>query len=182
MESWEKLLAAFARGTAPPLLRYIIMAYKSNLREIPALVDWLRAERMAHNVEVRHTFDEKHIPADFKATEYLDDADWRWLQGQLAHHPAHDLAFWPPPGFVGGEAGPRPMKETPTAPESPDDPRFKRVPGLFQAQIFHDGFMAVAPSLAGASPRGREQFIHTNIMEIGDPAEYLMSLQRQRVD
>ncbi len=176
MESWEKLLAACASGSAPPKLRYIIMAYKSNFREIPELVEYLRAERMAYNVEVRHTFDEKHIPADFKASEYLEDADWHWLQAQLAHYSGSDLAFWPPPGFVGSADGAKPMKETPSAPTSEFDPRFERVPGLFQAQIFYDGFMAVAHSLAGASPRGREQFVHTNVLEIGDPVDFLMSL------
>jgi MoaA/NifB/PqqE/SkfB family radical SAM enzyme len=176
MESWEKLLAACASGSAPPKLRYIIMAYQSNLREIPELVEYLRNERLASHVEVRHTFDQAHIPADFRASEYLVDADWRWLQAKLADHAAHDLTFWPPPGFVGGESGPRPTQETPAAPTSASDPRFERVPGMFTVQIFHDGFMAVAPSLAGASARGGEQFVHTNVTKIGDPVEFLMSL------
>ena len=35
MECWDQLLRAFAQGSAPPRLHYVVLAYKSNLREYP---------------------------------------------------------------------------------------------------------------------------------------------------
>lgn len=171
MESWEKLLAACASGSAPPKLRYIIMAYQSNFREIPELVEYLRNERLASNVEVRHTFDEAHIPRDFKDTEYLDTPDWQWLQAQLAHHPVQDVVFAPPPGLPAIGADPQ---APPPAIET--DAMRERVQGVFQVQLFHTGFMAIYPVLAGASSREHPDRVHVNIMKIGDPVDYLMSL------
>ena len=63
LENWRVMLEAFQAGSAAPRLRYIIMAYRSNVREIPALVEQLRREKMAWQVEIRHTFYMPHIPA-----------------------------------------------------------------------------------------------------------------------
>jgi hypothetical protein len=95
-ENWDRLIAAWRAAPAPPHLRYIIMAYRSNLAEIPELVRYLREERLAWHVEVRYTYDEPHIPADFKASEYLEPADWAWLQQQLGHYPADQVAVLTP--------------------------------------------------------------------------------------
>ena len=96
-ENWAKLIAACRTGAAPPRLRYNMMAYRSNLHELPGLVELLLAEKLAWQVEIRYTFDEAHIPDAFRTAEYLDEAGWDWLAAQLAHHdPAHVLLLRPP--------------------------------------------------------------------------------------
>lgn len=96
-ENWDRLVMAWKGASTPPRLRYIAMAYKSNLAEIPSLVKYLREERLAWQIEIRHTFDVAHIPADFAASEYLEPAEWGWLVEQLACYPAGDVLVAPPP-------------------------------------------------------------------------------------
>ena len=103
MENWEKLLAAFEKGSAPPPLRYISMAYKSNFREIPSLIEYLRNERRAWKIEIRDTMDVPWIPQEFRDTEFLDHADWVWLRDQLAHYSPTEVSLCLPPDFELGE-------------------------------------------------------------------------------
>ena len=91
MANWDALMAALAVGKAPPFLRYIVMVYRSNLAEIPALVEHLLAARRADQVQLRFTFDVPHIPAEFRDSEFVSEADWDWLAAQVAHHPAHKV-------------------------------------------------------------------------------------------
>jgi Radical SAM superfamily len=98
--NWDIMLEAFARGSAPPKVRYIIMAYRSNLAELPTLVRRLRDEKHAWQVEIRYTYPERHIPAAFSAAEFLNEADWTWLRVQLAgYDPNEVLLIAPPPGY-----------------------------------------------------------------------------------
>jgi hypothetical protein len=95
-ENWDRLIVAWRAAAAPPHLRYIIMAYRSNLAEIPALVRYLREERLAWHIEVRYTYDEPHIAADFRESEFLEAADWAWLQQELGGYPAEEVAVLTP--------------------------------------------------------------------------------------
>lgn len=97
-ENWDQMLEAFGKGSAPPKLRYIAMAYKSNFREIPALAEHLLTERGGAEVEVRYTYDEPHIPSEFRAAEYLDDDEWLWLRDQLAPRLNSSVMLSLPPG------------------------------------------------------------------------------------
>ena len=65
MANWDALVAAFEHGSAPPFLRYIVLVYNSNLREIPALVDHLLTQRRADEIQLRFTFDVPWIPRIF---------------------------------------------------------------------------------------------------------------------
>jgi sulfatase maturation enzyme AslB (radical SAM superfamily) len=96
-ENWEKLLTAWRAEAAPPRLRYIMMAYQSNLAEIPSLVKFLREECLAHQVEIRYTYDMDHIPLEFRQAEYLRDADWDWLAAQLSGYDPDEVHLSPPP-------------------------------------------------------------------------------------
>ncbi len=96
-ENWAKLIDACRAGPKPPRLRYNMMAYRSNLHELPGLVEVLLADKLAWQVEIRYTYDETHIPDAFRKAEYLDGADWDWLAAQLAHHnPDRVLLVRPP--------------------------------------------------------------------------------------
>jgi hypothetical protein len=95
-ENWDRLIAAWRAAASPPHLRYVIMAYRSNLAEIPDLVRYLRAERLAWHVEVRCTFEKPHITAEFRAAEFLESADWTWLAQQLSPYTSHEVSLWTP--------------------------------------------------------------------------------------
>lgn len=102
MANWDALIAAFAGGSAPPLLRYIVMVYKSNLAEVPALANYLLAERRADEIQLRFTFDLPHIPAAFRESEYVTESDWDWLAAQVADHPPGKVQVIRAPGQESG--------------------------------------------------------------------------------
>jgi molybdenum cofactor biosynthesis enzyme MoaA len=165
IESWNTLLRACAQGSAPPRLHYIILAYKSNLAEIPELVEYLRNERRATTIEVRFTFDMPHIPAEFKQAEYIAEDDWMWLQQRLARYTVGEVTLSLPPALVSAT-------RIPIKPES----RSVRLDGMFEVRLSYDGTMSICPALAGESPQGRSDHVHVNIKNIGDPATFLMTL------
>ena len=165
MECWDQLLCAFAQGSAPPRLHYVILAYKSNLREIPGLVEYLLNERRAASLEVRHTFDQSHIPAEFKAVEYLEADDWKWLRDELAGYPAGQVILTLPPELL-------PRTPLPVAPES----RSTRLEGAFWVRVSYDGLMHIAPALADLALDRPELARFANIKDIGDPAEFFATL------
>jgi hypothetical protein len=96
--NWDQLVDAFHTALAPPVLRYITLAYRSTYRDLPALVDYLLQERGGSIVEVRHTYDVPHIARAFRQEEYLGRKDWLWLRDQLAHHSADKVMLVMPPG------------------------------------------------------------------------------------
>ncbi len=99
LQNWEKLLRHFAAVPNPPKLRYNIMAYRSNLEEIPGLIRLLREEKNAYQIEVRHTFSQSHIPLDFQKTEFMTSAEWKQLEEGLKEFPPTEvLQLWPPDG------------------------------------------------------------------------------------
>jgi len=114
-ENWEKLLTAWRAASAPPRLRYIMMAYKSNLAEIPGLVKYLREERLSHEVEVRYTYDMDHIPLRFREAEYLCHADWAWLAQQLSIYDPEEVQLSRPPEPL--DDGPAPAMKSVSADE-----------------------------------------------------------------
>lgn len=194
MENWDKLLAAFAKGKAPPPLRYISMAYKSNYREIPALIEYLRTERNAWKVEVRDTYDVAHIDPAFREAEYLEREQWMWLRDALSRYSPHEVVLTLPPGFddapvaatapAGADA---PAIEAPAPP--PPTPavltleqQAEAAPGLIEARIFHDGRMFIYTSPDGNYPNTGIQLAEVNIRDITDPAAFLMEMVARTVE
>ena len=66
--NWDNLLAACENVEDPTPLRYIVMAYKSNLTELPELTRYLLQERRASKVEIRYTFNFEHIDQGFRSS------------------------------------------------------------------------------------------------------------------
>jgi hypothetical protein len=174
-ENWEKLLRHFAGAENPPLLRYNIMAYRSNLHEIPHMVRVLLAEKQAWQVEIRHTFSQSHIPMDFQQGEFLTSAEWKWLEDALAAFPGEKvIQCWPPDG-----SGYEVIKEKP--PEgtvvntdiekiSLEELREIGIPRSFKIQAAWDGSIKVHS----------EQLLLTyfkgNINDMADPLAELFAL------
>lgn len=169
LENWDQLTKAFAQGAAPPFLRYIVMVYKSNLREIPSLIEHLLEKRRADEIQLRFTFDVPHIPQEFRAAEYVDDADWDWLAGQVAHHPAQKVQVIRPP-----RAG---TAASPAESEKPAPQAGVVLPGRYEFQTSWDGTIKVkrywaVPFSASGEPPVRQ----VNVRDIDDPVSFFDSL------
>ena len=158
-ENWDLLLGALGAGTAAPRLRYIAMAYRSNLRELPGLVAHLLAERRAWNIEIRDTYDKPHLPPGFRAAEFLTPEDWRWLRAELAHHPVQQVTI----------AGPEPVD----AGAAEDAPPIERPPGLAGMRISWEGNMVIKPSPDQRHPQAELPRIMMNIAAIDDVEGFL---------
>jgi len=167
-QNWEALLAALPAGRAPPRLRYNIMAYRSNLAEIPQMIDVLLGEKKGWQVEIRATFDEAHIPQDFKDSEYLAAPDWDWLRGELARHDPERVLLLAPPAAP--EAAPAPAAAAPASPT--------RVPRPLNIRISYDGSLYVYGEQPGqgGEPPTQQNFVVTNINWLGDPLKMLLAL------
>ena len=157
--NWAKLLRACRAGPAPPRLRYNLLAYRSNLDELPGLVETLLAEKQAWQVEIRYTFDQLHIPQAFRDAEYLDDAGWRWLADRLAHHdPSRVLLMRPPEA-----AAEAPPSERPSYP--------------LGMTLQWDGTLTVYSVVIGLDRRPRStKHLITNVLDVADAAGMIAGL------
>ncbi len=196
MENWEKLLAAYKAGSAPPPLRYIAMAYKSNYRELPSLIEWLFSERQAWKVEIRDTYVVSWIPQEFRDSEFLEHHEWAWLQSALAKYPPEQVSLVLPAGFdpdkppapaatpsavtepaAAADAAPAadatPAAETVIEMDEQQAAMHRALPGLVEARILHDGTMFVYSCPAGNYPIQGKTLATVNIRDIDDPESFL---------
>ena len=181
-ENWDKLLDACAIGSAPPQLRYNLMAYRSNYRELPSMITALFAEKRAQMIEVRDTFPEKHIPRSFRDVEFMNAEEWAWLEAELARFPPDRVILLgrPPRGQDGTPAGSKtddPAEPYIVAARVKDTPP-PGVPRPFGLRIEWDGTLFVYgehPGAPGEPPR-HEHFVITNIHRLRDPLGFLMAL------
>ncbi len=175
MENWDALVAAFAQGSAPPFLRYIVLVYNSNLREIPSLVDHLLTQRRADEIQLRFTFDVPWIPQDFRDAEYVRDEDWDWVAAQVAHHPAHKVQVIRSPAAE-APALAAPAAETRGA--VADAPSAGVVlPGRYEFETSWDGTIKVKKFWAIPFELSREPPVTiVNLRDIPDPLAFFASL------
>ena len=165
MENWDALIAAFAQGAAPPFLRYIVLVYKSNLAEIPSLVDHLLTVRRADQIQLRFTFDVPWIPQDFRDAEFVGDGAWDWLAAEVAHHPAHKVQVIRSPS---AEA-PAPQPDAPSAGVV--------LPGRYELETSWDGTIKVKRFWAIPFELSREPPLAVvNLRDIPDPLAFFASL------
>ena len=163
MENWDRLVPAIRAGKNPPPLRYIAMAYKSNLRELPDLVAYLLNERAGSQIEIRYTFDEAHIPADFKATEFLDAGEWEWLREQLRDYSPEQVLLSLPPSED-------------AVPAADDAGRFLR--GCYEFTLSSNATLIVNRAAAGhrADNRVDGKLVETDVRTIEDAGAFLRGL------
>ena len=177
-ENWAMLLRAFGEAETPPRLRYNVMAYRSNLREIPTLVELLLCEKQAWQVEIRHTYDEPHIPTDFRASEFLSSVEWAWLANQLSGFAADRVLVLSPPEGVGYE--PELAGTVAAAPDSAAPPHTggRSIPRPLNISMAWDGALRVygeEPRAAGEAP-AHTNYVSTNIVFLDDPIRFLLAL------
>ncbi len=152
----DRVIAAFAAAAAPPKLRYITMAYKMNLAEIPDLVRRCLEEGRADHHEVRYTFNVEHIDRQFAAEQFLDDDDWDWLEAQLAGMPGNVAVTRPPADYDPQ----RPVRLATSDPER----RLKPLPSV---RVSWDGLMRL---------RGQEKHFAVNLHAIRNLEGFLAAL------
>lgn len=171
-ENWDRLMVSLERTTNPIKVRYIAMAYKSNLRELPDLARYLLEERHATQVEIRYTFDVPFIPGQFKESEFLDPADWAWLADQCSGFSPHQLMLLQPPASeppaeVAGQGEPQPaVTEMEPA---------QTLPGRYMLRLSWDGTLdVVGLSTASRHDLAVEHVVtRTNVRDIKDPSAFL---------
>jgi len=96
----ERLVERLAATPDAPALRYITMAFRSNLHEIPGLVRWMHESGRAFETEVRYTFNTGNIAADFRRDQFLGPEDWAVLRLALDElRVPNCVLVEPPPGY-----------------------------------------------------------------------------------
>jgi len=189
-ENWDKLIAAWRAHPNPPRLRYIMMAYQSNLRTLPELIKYLRAERCAWQIEIRYTFDLSHIPESFRRAEYLSDPDWTWLREQLAIYPIDEVILtepWEAPRAIEAEieaeielepeatAAPVAVPALPGAPPAPPPVKYPALP--LNLHVKWDGRFAICDKWD--HPDDQRQIAAADINELDHPYDFLIEVSNK---
>ncbi len=95
-DNLERLVEQLQRTPGAPKLRYITMAFRSNLSEIPSLVKWMNESGNAWEIEVRHVFNTANIPEEFRREHFLHAGDWERLL-EVIDALGYDNCVFPPP-------------------------------------------------------------------------------------
>jgi len=191
-DNWRRLLEIFAAHPAPPRIRYNMMAYRSNLFEIPQFLDVLLREKSGWQIEIRNTFDEPHIPAQFRDFEFLTTAEWAWLDTQLKRFSPDEVILLLPPDGIGYDRY-APQPPPPPPPSSPTSPAAAAAPLTdgavhviaegpasrpFNLRIAWDGTLNVYSELprSPGQPPTHANYLFSNINDLADPMATLFSL------
>lgn len=171
-ENWDKFVSALDASPNPTQVRYIMMAYKANLREIPALVRYLIDERRAWQVEVRYTYDVPSIPSEFKAAEFLDKSDWNWLSEELKEFPTSQVQLVLPPD--GGQTADMATPDAGPTNETEDEGITlcdAVLPGRYMFRLSWDGTLKVVGVLASSRNDSAIErvLVEDNISNLGSP-------------
>lgn len=165
----DRLAAVFRRTPGAPALRYITMAFKSNLDEIPEIVKVSRERWLSTENAIRYTFNVAHITDEFRRREYLFPEDWASLTQRLQATGA-PFVIDPPPAD-GYEATIKPsqnfFEDRGDAPDDQTRLTFTRPMGL---RVASDGTVLVVDA---------ERALRVNLNSLEDPAHFFLSLQRQ---
>ena len=79
-----------------PKMRYITMAFRSNLEEIPRIVEHSNQHWLASENEIRYTYNVAHITDQFRTDHYLHREDWPRLTASLQPLPYNYVIVHPP--------------------------------------------------------------------------------------
>jgi MoaA/NifB/PqqE/SkfB family radical SAM enzyme len=165
----DLLAETFGRVSGAPALRYITMAFQSNLAEIPELLRTARDRWLSSGHEVRYTFNVSHITDEFRRREYLFPSDWAALTQRLDDSGiAYSIASPPTDGY---EETIKPSQNffEDRAVHADDQSRltFTRPMGL---RVASDGTVLVADA---------ERALRVNLNSLEDPVHFFRALHRQ---
>lgn len=174
MENWDTLMQALEHCATPTRLRYNIMAYRSNLDELPELVRYLLEERRAWQVEVRYTFEVPHLPDDFRKAEFLDHEQWAWLRDQLSQYPTDRVQLMLPPE----PAPPSATSAEPPVQTTVPPVRAGFLPHRYLFRMSWDGSVRVFGVLSDScfNEAHERLMLETNVRDITDPPAFFDTL------
>jgi MoaA/NifB/PqqE/SkfB family radical SAM enzyme len=95
-DNLTRLAAVFRTYADAPKIRYITMAFQSNMGEIPNIVRRCHEDFLGVENEIRYTFDFGHINDDFRRKEYMRKEHWDILTQALQSVPYRYLITYPP--------------------------------------------------------------------------------------
>jgi MoaA/NifB/PqqE/SkfB family radical SAM enzyme len=96
-DNLEKLVARCRLSPNAPMIRYITMAFRSNLHEIPDLVRWMNESGLAAQIEIRYTYNTSNIAEEFKREQFLGPDGWAALKASLEALPYTNYVVVTPP-------------------------------------------------------------------------------------
>jgi pyruvate-formate lyase-activating enzyme len=182
-ENWAKLLDVFGQHESVPRIRYNMMAYRSNLLEIPRLTKFLLEEKHGAQIEIRNTFDGPQIDTEFRNYEFLTSAEWAWLANEMKDFPPDQVILLLPPGGKGFDryTDPTPASRALPVDRMPDtEPTLSPgpAPRPFSLRVTWDGMLNVYSEqqrLPGDPPT-HQNYMITNINKLEDPLAALFAL------
>jgi hypothetical protein len=158
------------------------MAYRSNLKELPGLVETLLNEKHGWQAEIRSTMDMPQIPEDFREAEFLSTLEWNWLIQELKRFPGERIVIIPPPQGKGydREEGKRVLKASEQPPERAGWVEAKGpAPRPFNVRIGWDGTLniyAELPTRPGEQP-DLANYLISNINDMEDPLATFLAME-----
>jgi MoaA/NifB/PqqE/SkfB family radical SAM enzyme len=164
-ENLDRLVAACRLSSSPPSLRYITMAFRSNMEEIPTLVRWMNEYGAAQEIEIRYTYNTSNIAEEFKRQQYLLQSDWISLRAGLRAQPFDNYVLVTPPDGHGE-----------TEPYMPAN-WFDLYPGPFtKAAALSRPLRLRARPDGRLHVSGREDVIVMNVEDFAEPVQELRRL------
>jgi molybdenum cofactor biosynthesis enzyme MoaA len=90
------LAKVFKAVPGAPKLRYITVAFKSNLEELPRIIEYSNLHWLSSENEIRYTYNVEHITDQFRKEHYLYREDWPGLTARLKQLPYPHVIDCPP--------------------------------------------------------------------------------------
>ena len=180
-ENWDLMLDVFRAAPHAPRIRYNLMAYRSNLQEMPGLVETLLNEKLGFQAEIRSTMDMPYIPEAFREEEFLSTPEWAWLAEELKRFPQERIVLIAPPQNKGydREEGKRVLQTSELPPERAGWVEAKGpAPRPFNVRIGWDGMLNIyseLPARPGEQP-DLANYLITNINDLEDPLAAFLAL------
>jgi molybdenum cofactor biosynthesis enzyme MoaA len=167
-QNLDRLVAAFTRTPGAPSIRYITMAYRSNMGEIPAMVQWMNESGRAHEVEIRYTFNTANIAEEFRREQFLRPDDWTTLEDGLAALPYRNYVLSKPPANYGAEDPYLPANWFEGVPPTP--PPHKSFARPMQLRVRPDGRVHLS---------GAEHLFAVKVGELEDPIAFFADISSE---
>jgi MoaA/NifB/PqqE/SkfB family radical SAM enzyme len=163
----DRMASIFGRTAGAPRIRYITMAFKSNLDEIVDIVRMSREQWLSSENEIRYTFNAAHITDEFREQEYLHHEDWAVLTDRLNASGYPVLISYPPEGAD---------KTSPSAqsvfdlPEPATDRGRVKITKPMGLRAAYDGTIVISDA---------EDALRVNVNSLEDPVHFFRALIRQ---
>ena len=164
MENLRRVVDAFAKAPNPPKLHYITQAWKTNIDEVPVLVERAFNEFNAFDHEVRYTINLEHFTDEFREEHLLPYDEWAALAERLKAFPRCRVVL-PPENYLSVFED-----SVDTAVESTRERTFEPARPIYEPmhiRVKADGTTRIL---------GHEKHFMVNINSLRDPLGFFMAL------